>query len=50
MFPEDERRDSNATTLHSSCYKVTCVSFDFGSEMFLALIALLMVCNVSIIY
>ena len=29
---------------------VTCVRFDFGSEIFLALIAFLMVGNVSVIY
>ena len=29
---------------------VNCARFDFSSEMFLALIALLMVCNVSVIY
>ena len=29
---------------------VNCERFYFGSEMFLAVIALLMVCNVSVIY
>ena len=29
---------------------VNCERFDLNSEMFLALIALLMVCNVSVIY
>ena len=45
---EDERRSFNATTCMD--LTVTCEWFDFGSEMFLALIALLMVCNVSVIY
>ena len=49
---EDEGRDLNAAKCINSWWMrpkrtVTCVWFDFGSEMFLALIALLMVCNVK---
>ena len=45
----------NATTCITTWWMrpkriVTCVRFDFGSEMFLALIAFLMVCNVPVIY
>ena len=42
---EDQRND-----MHGWDLTVTCEWFDFGSEMFLALIALFMVCNVSVSY
>ena len=48
---EDEGRDLNATTWYMRPKRtVTYVWFDFGSEMFLALIALLMyiMCQLSI--
>ena len=43
-------REFQRNDMHGGDLTVTCEWFDFGSEMVLALIALLMVCNVSVIY
>ena len=50
MKKEFQRNDGHAWMDDGRDLTMTCVWFDFGSVVFLALIALLMVGNVSVIY